>query len=147
MNAKAGEYRRSELYSLDVTISAQYHWYVARQLIPFHYIIGISGILPYNRNLTLQKLELFSAFARLYSAAALPASRLRSAGSLAIILLCGYNRTCALIGCCSALFSCNDQAWRLFWLASKSYELMGENNKKDGQSTTIFSITERKTSI
>ena len=52
---------------------------------PVHYVIGISGILPYNRNVTLQALELFSAFARLYKAAASPASRLRSAGSLAII--------------------------------------------------------------
>ena len=51
----------------------------------FHYVIGISGILPYNRNVTLQTLELFSAFARLYNAAASPASRLRSAGSLATI--------------------------------------------------------------
>ena len=36
-----------------------------------------------------------------------------------------------------ALFSCNDQAlWnfsRLFWVASKSTERVGENNKKDGQ--------------
>ena len=36
-----------------------------------------------------------------------------------------------------ALFSCNDQAlWnfsRLFWVASKSNERVGENNKKDGQ--------------
>ena len=48
----------------------------------FHYVIGISGILPYNRNGTLQTLELFtvSAYARLYSAAASSASRLRSAG-------------------------------------------------------------------
>ena len=30
---------------------------------------------------------------------------------------------------------------------SKSYERVGENNKKYGQSTTIFPITERKTSI
>ena len=29
----------------------------------------------------------------------------------------------------------------------QSYERVGENNKKDGQSKTIFSITERKTSI
>ena len=35
MNAKACEYRRSELRGLDVTISAGYHWSVARQLIPF----------------------------------------------------------------------------------------------------------------
>ena len=51
----------------------------------FHYVIGILGILPYNRNVTLQTLELFSVYARLYNAAASPASRLRSAGSLAII--------------------------------------------------------------
>ena len=50
-----------------------------------HYVIGISGILPYNRNVTLQTLELFSAYARLYNAAASPTSRLRSAVSLAII--------------------------------------------------------------
>ena len=51
----------------------------------FHHVIGISGILPYNRNVTLQTLELFSTYAQLYNAAASPASRLRSAGSLAII--------------------------------------------------------------
>ena len=51
----------------------------------FHYVIGISGILLYNRNVILQGLELFSAYARLYNAAASPASRLRSAGPLAII--------------------------------------------------------------
>ena len=50
-----------------------------------HYVIGISGILPYNRNVTLQTLELFSAFAWLYNSAASPASHLCSAGSLAII--------------------------------------------------------------
>ena len=84
MKAKAGQYRRSELRSLGVTISARYRWSVARQLTPFHYVIGISGILPYNRNVTLQTLELFSAYARLYNAAASPTSRLRSAGSLAM---------------------------------------------------------------
>ena len=52
-----------------------------------HYVIGISGILPYNRNVTLQTLELFSAYTRLYNAAASPASRLRLAGSLAIICI------------------------------------------------------------
>ena len=51
----------------------------------FHYVIGISGMLPYNRNVTLQTLELVSAYARLYNAAASPTSRLRSAVSLAII--------------------------------------------------------------
>ena len=51
------------------------------------YVIGISGILPYNRNVTLKALELFSAYARLYNAADSPASRLRSAGSLAMIYI------------------------------------------------------------
>ena len=82
MNAKAGEYRRSELRGLDVTISARCHWSIANNWPLFHYVIGI---LPYNRNVTLQALELFSAYARLYNAAASPTSRLRSAGSLAII--------------------------------------------------------------
>ena len=73
------EYRRSELPGLDVTISARYHWSVARQLTPF-------PLRHRNlRNLTLQTLWLFSAYARLYNAVASPASRLRSAGSLAII--------------------------------------------------------------
>ena len=84
MDAKAGEYRRSELPGLDVTISARYHWSVARQLTPFHYVFGISEILPYNRNVTLQTLELFTAYTQLYNAAASPEARLRSAGSLAI---------------------------------------------------------------
>ena len=53
----------------------------------FHYVIGISGILPYNRNVTLQTLKLFSTYARLYIAAASPASRLHSAGSLAITVI------------------------------------------------------------
>ena len=86
MNAKAGEYRHSELrglmtsQSLCATIGPlQDNWSL------FHYVIRISGMLPYNRNITLQTLELFSAFARLYNAAALPASRLRLAGSLAVI--------------------------------------------------------------
>ena len=53
----------------------------------FHYVIGISGILPYNRNVTLQTLELFTAYAWLYNAATSPASCLRLAGSLAIIVI------------------------------------------------------------
>ena len=56
-----------------------------------------AGMLPYNRNVTLQTFlsstrdfyRLHSTFARLYNAAASPASRLRSAGSLAIKFL--YN--------------------------------------------------------
>ena len=54
-----------------------------------------AGMLPYNRNVTLQTFlsstrdfyRLNSTFARLYNAAASPASRLRSAGSLAIIFV------------------------------------------------------------
>ena len=51
-----------------------------------HYVIGISGILPY-RHLTITRdfFRLYNTLARLYNAAASPASRLRSAGSLAII--------------------------------------------------------------
>ena len=49
MSAKAGEYRLSELRGLDVTISARYHWSVARELIP-------SPLRHRNlRNLTLQQ--------------------------------------------------------------------------------------------
>ena len=49
MNAKVSAYRRSELRGLDVTISALYHWSVARQLTPF-------SLRHWNlRNLTLQK--------------------------------------------------------------------------------------------
>ena len=81
MDVKAGEYRRSELPGLDVTISARYHWSVARQLTPI-------PLRHQNlRNLTSQTLEPFSAYARLYNAAASPASRLRSAGSLAITMI------------------------------------------------------------
>ena len=49
MDAKAGEYRRSELPGLDVTISARYHWSVARQLTPF--LLRHRNL----RNLTLQQ--------------------------------------------------------------------------------------------
>ena len=86
MNVKAGEHRRSELCGLDVTISARYDWPVA---CLFHYVIGI---LPYNRNVTLQTFlsitrdffRLDNTLAQLYNAAASPASSLRSAGSLAM---------------------------------------------------------------
>ena len=43
-------------------------------------------MLPYNRNVALQTLELFSSFTQLHNAAASPASRLRSAGLLAITI-------------------------------------------------------------
>ena len=56
-----------------------------------------------------------------------------------------------------ALFSYNDRwlwnifsAQQLFWVVSKTmkvYERVGENDKKEGQSTTIISITERKTTF
>ena len=92
MNAKAGEHRRSEPCGLDVTISTRYDWSVARQSTSY-------SLRHWNlRNLTLQQecyLTTFlsitrdlnrqhKTFARLYNAAASPASRLRSAGSLAI---------------------------------------------------------------
>ena len=48
----------------------------------FHFVIGISGI--FSRSLDIFS-HLHSTFARLYNAAASPASRLRSAGSLAIM--------------------------------------------------------------
>ena len=53
-----------------------------------HYVIGISGILPY-RHLTITRdfFRLYNTLARLYNAAASPASRLRSAGSLAKMCL------------------------------------------------------------
>ena len=38
-----------------------------------------------------------------------------------------------------ARFSCNDRAlWRLLWVVSKSHECLRENDKKYGQSTTIY---------
>ena len=73
---------------LDVTISARYDWSVARQLTSF-------PLRHWNlRNLTLQQecyltstRAFFRTFAGLYNAAASPASHLRSAVSLAIMLL------------------------------------------------------------
>ena len=61
----------------------------------FHYVIGISGILPYKRNGTLQTflsitqdfVHLHSIFTQLYNTAASPASCVCSAGSLAIRVL------------------------------------------------------------
>ena len=82
----------SELCSLDVTISTRCDWSVARQSTSY-------SLRHWNlRNLTLQQecyLTKFlsmtrdlnrqhKTFARLYNAAASPASRLRSAGSLVI---------------------------------------------------------------
>ena len=60
-----------------------------------------AGMLPYNRNVTLQTFlsstrdfnRLHSTFARLYNAAASPASRLRSAGSLAITYVLKFFRS------------------------------------------------------
>ena len=51
----------------------------------FYYVIGISGILPYTQ-------ECYLTFAWLYNAAASPASRFRSAASLAIITMGGRHR-------------------------------------------------------
>ena len=118
MNAKAGEYRCSELRGLDVSISARYHWSVQDNWPLFHYVIGISGILPYNRNVTLHALELFSAYARLYNAAASPASRLHSAGSLAMtycshLLRIKKTFTCFIIFSVTWQFSINDVTTRV----------------------------------
>ena len=70
MDAKAGEYRRSELPGLDVTISARYDWSVASQSSSFPLRHWDLRNLTLQRNVTLQTLELFSAYARLYNAAA-----------------------------------------------------------------------------
>ena len=52
----------------------------------FHYVIGISGVLPYLTCLLITGdfFRLRNTFARLYNATASPASRFRSVGSLAI---------------------------------------------------------------
>ena len=63
MNAKSGEFRRSELRGLEV---------------------GNWNNLPYKPNVTLQTLEHFSAYERLYNAAASLPSRIGSTPSLAI---------------------------------------------------------------
>ena len=99
MNAKAGEHQRSELCGLDFTISVRckpIDLFSTTSLESQESYLT-SGMLPYNRNVTLQTFlsitrdfyRLHSTFVRLYNAAASPASRLRSAGSagsLAIIL-------------------------------------------------------------
>ena len=90
-------HRRSEPQGFHATISARYDWSVARQLItfPLRQSYLTTGMLSYNRNVILHKdddrlsitrdiFRLNSTFARLYNAAASPASRLRSAASLAI---------------------------------------------------------------
>ena len=89
MNAKAGEHCHSELCGLDVTISAL-------RLVRWK-TIDLFALRHWNlRNLTLQQecyltstRAFFRTFARLYNAAASPASRLRSAGSLAT--MCFYS--------------------------------------------------------
>ena len=58
-----------------------------------HYVIGISGILPYNGNVTLQTFlsitrdffRLHSSFARLYNAAASPAGWLVGSNNQVIV--------------------------------------------------------------
>ena len=80
-----------KLVSIDTrsyAASACYDWSVAKQLTSF-------PLRHWNlRNLTLQQecyltstQAFFRTFARLYNAAASPASRLRSAGSLAVIVI------------------------------------------------------------
>ena len=79
-------YQRSEPCGLNDTITVRYDWSAARQWTPW-------SLRHWNlRNLTLQTgvsitrdfFRLHSTFARLYNAAASPASRLCSADSLAI---------------------------------------------------------------
>ena len=41
-----------------VTISARYDWFIERQSTPFHYVIGISGILSYNQESYLTNMSL-----------------------------------------------------------------------------------------
>ena len=60
----------------------------------FPYVIGISRILPYPYRSLEILFRLHSTFARLYNAAASPASRLRSAGSLAKIEAQDVRREC-----------------------------------------------------
>ena len=77
---------------LDVTISAHYDWFIARQstsFSPLHWNLRNLtlqlGILPHKDvSRSLHSVCLHSTFAQLYNAAASPASRLCSAGSLAI---------------------------------------------------------------
>ena len=78
MNAKAGEHRQSEPCGLDVTISARYDWSETKTNNLFS-----STSLESHKSLDIF-LRLHPTFARLYNAAASPASRLRSADSLAI---------------------------------------------------------------
>ena len=72
-----------------------------------------------------------------------------------VLLLYGYNSVCVLIGCWVGIifllwpgimkfFSCQ----RLSWVVSKVMSMWAKTTiKKDGQSRTTLSITERKTSI
>ena len=81
--------------SLDVTISVSYNWSVA----VFTTSLESQESYLKLRNVTLQTclsitqdfFRQHSTFARLYNAAASPALRLRSAGSLAIIILINFN--------------------------------------------------------
>ena len=54
--------------------------------------IGILNILPYKTNVTLQTLELFSAYARFYNAAASLPSRIPLTASLAIKIKHAYSK-------------------------------------------------------
>ena len=75
--------------SLDVTISASYNWSVAVFTTSLEsqesYLTLRNVTLQARLSITRDFFRQHSTFARLYNAAASPASRLRSAGSLAII--------------------------------------------------------------
>ena len=79
---------RSAPCGLDVTRSASCDWSVAIFITSLEsqesYLTLRNATLPITRDFFCQH----STFARLYNAAASPASRLRSAGSLAIIIPC-----------------------------------------------------------
>ena len=82
----------------------------------------LSVIAPYQNRLVasadrpLQTLELFSAHARLYNAAASPASRLRLAGSLAKKYLTTKKVTCTNMTLCLATLDIS-----IFWHGSAAF--------------------------
>ena len=77
---------RSEACGLDVTISASCDWSVAIFTTSLESQESYLTLRNLTSQITRDFFRLHSTFARLYNAAASPASRLRSADSLAIIL-------------------------------------------------------------
>ena len=128
----------SEPCGLDVTISPCYDWSVARQSTSF-------TIRHWNlRNLTLQTclsitrdfFRLHSTFARLYNPAASPASRLRSAGSLATIPSIWSE---SMLQYLSVYLSQREQFWKLGNILGCSTVLAGNFRYRD-----VFSPIARK---